>query len=50
MSKKNFEIRIEKSNMPDIQAETRLFKAFEILINLNDIYAKENNSSSILSN
>ncbi len=44
MFKKNFKVEYcHSSNISDQEVEFKLFKALEILINLDDIYDKKNN-------
>jgi len=48
MDKIDFQIQLEPSTLPAQEVEFRLFKALEMLINLDDIYDKENNIQSVL--
>ena len=47
--KDNFQIQLEPSTLPAQEAEFRLFKALEMLINLDDIYDKKDNIQPVLS-
>lgn len=49
MYKRDFKVEYQPSNISSQEAEFRIFKALEILININDIYDKEDNIQSVLS-
>ncbi len=48
MSKKEFVILKNKSNITPQEVEFRLFKALSMLINEDDIYEQKNNTRSVI--